>query len=104
MRFPRSLVGNPPTVIVIARHVIVSGNVQGVFFRDTTQSRAREHGVQGWVRNREDGTVEAVFEGSVAAVTEMLEFCEHGPERADVNGVEVTEREPEGHVGFEVRR
>ena len=85
------------------RRVVVSGRVQGVFFRDTTRRRAEAAGVAGWVRNTADGTVEAVFEGEPAAVDEMVEFCRRGPGRAEVAGIDVEEEQPEGLSGFEVR-
>lgn len=86
------------------RHVIVSGRVHGVFFRDTTRREAERLGVDGWVRNRDDGTVEAVFEGPLAAIEAMLDFCRRGPERADVDRIEVAVTQPlEGLTGFEVR-
>lgn len=82
---------------------MVSGRVQGVFFRDTTRRRAEAAGVSGWVDNRSDGAVEAVFEGEEAAVDELVEFCQRGPSRAEVAAVEVTDEEPEGLTGFQVR-
>lgn len=85
-------------------HVFIAGKVQGVFFRATTREKARDLGVSGWVRNLEDGRVEAVFEGEPEAVEEMLEFCHEGPEAARVEEVEVQEEEPEGLEGFSVRR
>ncbi len=85
------------------RRVIVRGRVQGVFFRDTTRRRAEAVGVAGWIRNAPDGTVEAVFEGEPPAVEEMVEFCRRGPGRAEVSSVEVTDEEPEGLSGFEIR-
>jgi acylphosphatase len=88
---------------VTRKRVIVTGRVQGVFFRDTTRRRAESAGVSGWVRNREDGAVEAVFEGRPAAVDEMVDFCRRGPGRAEVAAVEVMEEEPEGIEGFRVR-
>ena len=84
------------------RRVIVSGRVQGVFFRDTTRQRAASAGVAGWVRNREDGAVEAVFEGEPGAVDALVEFSRRGPSRAEVDSVEVIEEEPEGLEGFRV--
>ena len=87
----------------IRRHVIVSGRVQGVFFRGTTQDEARARGVDGWVRNRWDGKVEAVFEGAPAAVDAMLAFCRRGPRWARVDALEVTEEPPEALRGFEIR-
>ncbi len=89
---------------IVRRHVIVSGRVQGVFFRDSTQREARRLGVAGWVRNLDDGTVEAVFEGESSAVESMLGFCRRGPERARVEEVVVDADQPlEGLQGFAVR-
>jgi len=83
--------------------VVVHGDVQGVFFRDATRSEADSQGVAGWVTNRDDGAVEAVFEGESGAVQAMVDFCRSGPSKADVENVEVEEQEPEGGSGFEVR-
>jgi acylphosphatase len=83
--------------------VVVRGRVQGVFFRDTARRRADAAGVAGWVSNRPDGAVEAVFEGDPEAVDQLVEFCRRGPSRADVDSVDVVEEEPEGLSGFEVR-
>jgi acylphosphatase len=88
---------------VIRRRVIVRGRVQGVFFRDTTRRRAAEAGVSGWVTNRADGAVEAVFEGDADAVERMVRFASEGPRGATVAEVEVSEEEPEGLSGFEIR-
>ncbi len=85
------------------RRVTVSGNVQGVFFRDSTQEEAERQGVSGWVRNTSGGAVEAVFEGSADDVDALVDFCRGGPSSADVDDVEVAEEEPEGLSGFEVR-
>jgi acylphosphatase len=87
----------------IRRRVVVHGRVQGVFFRDSTEREASRRGVAGWVRNRDDGAVEAVFEGSADDVCALLEFCEGGPSSADVERTETSEEEPEGLSGFEVR-
>ena len=87
----------------VRRRVVVSGNVQGVFFRDSTEKEARSRGVAGWVRNCPDGTVEALFEGDPEAVDALVEFCRSGPSRADVADVDVSEEEPEGLDSFEVR-
>ena len=88
---------------MIRRRVVVHGRVQGVFFRDTLRRLALEQGVAGWVRNREDGTVEAVFEGEPEAVEAVVSFMRSGPSSADVEDVEVNEEEPEGLTGFSVR-
>jgi acylphosphatase len=88
---------------VIRRRVVAHGRVQGVFFRDSTQREAEEAGVAGWVTNRSDGAVEAVFEGDDAAVERMVEFARGGPGHADVADLEVHDEEPEGLSSFEVR-
>ena len=85
------------------RQVVVSGRVQGVFFRDSVRRHALDRSVGGWVRNCEDGTVEAVFEGDAESVEALVAFCRTGPEDAVVEGVEVTEDEPQGERGFRVR-
>ena len=81
----------------------MQGRVQGVFFRDTTRSRAESVGVSGWVTNRPDGAVEAVFEGEPDAVEQLVAFCRRGPSRAQVGSVEVIDEEPEGLLKFQVR-
>jgi acylphosphatase len=87
----------------VRRRVVVEGQVQGVFFRDATRREARRRGVAGWVRNRPDGAVEAVFEGDPEAVAAMVDFCERGPRGADVAGVETSDEPVEGVSGFDVR-
>ena len=87
---------------MIRRRVTIHGRVQGVFFRDSLRRLAREHGVAGAVRNRDDGTVEAAFEGGEEAVEAVVRFAHVGPERARVERVEVEVEEPQGAKGFEV--
>jgi acylphosphatase len=87
----------------VRRRVVVHGYVQGVFFRDTTRREARRRGVAGWVSNRADGAVEAVFEGEPVAVEEMVRFCERGPRGADVARMETSEERVEGLSGFVIR-
>jgi acylphosphatase len=77
--------------------------VQGVFFRDSVRRRAQDAGVGGWVENRPDGAVEAVFEGAADAVGRMVEFCRHGPPQAEVRDVECFDEAPEGISGFSLR-
>ncbi|WP_254837556.1 acylphosphatase [Natronomonas marina] len=84
-------------------HVFVSGTVQGVYYRANTRDTAREKGVDGWVRNLDDGRVEAVFEGDAAAVEAMVEWCHTGSQRAVVEDVEVEYTDPKGESGFEIR-
>jgi acylphosphatase len=88
---------------VIRIRVLISGRVQGVFFRGTCQGVARQHGVSGWVRNLPDGTVEAVFEGPAEGVRRLVEWSGTGPRDAVVEDIRVDEEPPEGISGFEVR-
>lgn len=88
---------------MIRRHVIVHGEVQGVVFRDSCRRRALDHGVRGWIRNRADGSVEAVFEGDDAAVTALCGWCESGPPAARVAGVEITPEPLGQETGFRIR-
>jgi len=83
--------------------VVVQGEVQGVFFRDTVRSAAADNGVAGWVRNHPNGSVEAVLEGTEDAVNAVVAVCRKGPPSARVGEVELTAEEPEGLEGFEVR-
>jgi acylphosphatase len=84
-------------------HVYVSGRVQGVAYRANTRETVRDYDVEGWVRNLDDGRVEAVFEGPRADVEEMVEWCETGSPAARVDDVEVEYSEPKGASGFRVR-
>ena len=88
---------------VIRRRVVVSGDVQGVYFRDTCRRVATAEHVRGWVRNLPDGSVEAAFEGSPDAVVRMVEWARHGPRTALVDSVEEFDEEPEHLSGFEIR-
>ena len=92
-----------PSDAVIRRRLIVHGRVQGVWFRGATERQARALGVAGWVRNRPDGTVEAVFEGGAGAVAQAVAYCKQGPPGARVERVESSDETPEGLVEFEVR-
>jgi acylphosphatase len=83
--------------------VIVSGRVQGVFFRDTCRSVARSLGLAGWVRNRDDGTVEVVAEGSRENVGALVDWCREGPPRASVVDLDIIDESPVGERGFEIR-
>jgi acylphosphatase len=87
----------------VRRRVVVEGHVQGVFFRDSARREATRRGVAGWVCNRGDGAVEAVFEGQPDAVDALVEFCRSGPRGAAVEDVSVVEEPVEGLGGFDVR-
>lgn len=84
-----------------SKHIVVHGQVQGVFFRQGAQDAAGEYGVAGWVRNRDDGTVEMVVEGEDDAVERMLAWAREGSPQARVRDVEVTDTEPQGLRSFE---
>jgi acylphosphatase len=87
---------------MVRRRVTVHGRVQGVFFRDTVRRRAQQREVGGWVRNRPDGAVEAVFEGAEDEVDSMVRFCQEGPRGAEVERAEVSEETPEGLREFRI--
>ena len=87
----------------VRRRVVVRGQVQGVFFRDTCRRKAESRGVAGWVTNRPDGAVEAVFEGDPDAVQAMVDWAARGPRGADVDSADDVSEEPEGLSGFEIR-
>jgi acylphosphatase len=83
--------------------MVVRGRVQGVSFRAATRERARSRGVAGWVRNRPDGGVEAVFEGSEEAVRSLVDWCRRGPAGAVVESVQVEWEQSRGENGFAIR-
>lgn len=78
----------------VRAHVVIKGRVQGVFFRVETQKAAERIGVRGWVRNKSDGTVEAVFEGPASMVKQALEWCHKGSPMSQVTDVEVEYETP----------
>ena len=87
----------------VARRVVVHGRVQGVFFRDSARELARSRGLAGWVTNRDDGAVEALFEGDPDAVEAAVAWCREGPRDAVVERVDVEDAAAEGLSGFQVR-
>jgi acylphosphatase len=87
---------------MIRRRVLVSGQVQGVGFRDGCRREAERHGVAGWVRNTLGGQVEAVFEGDPDAVNALVNWAQRGPRSARVTGVDVQDEAPQGEIGFRV--
>jgi len=88
--------------MTVRKRVRAHGQVQGVFFRDSVRRAAAAGGVAGWAANREDGTVEAVFEGAPEAVERLVELCRSGPGHADVSRLDVQDEDPEGLQGFRV--
>jgi acylphosphatase len=87
----------------VRRRVVVRGRVQGVWYRDSCQQVAVAERVDGWVRNRADGAVEAVLEGPPGAVERVVAWMREGPPRARVTSVDVTTEEPAGERGFRIR-
>jgi acylphosphatase len=95
--------GRSDPIEAIRVRVVVSGRVQGVWFRDSCREEARALGVRGFVRNRADGAVEAEFEGPEAAVERMIAWCHTGPPRARVDVVNTERIATIGEPGFRVR-
>jgi acylphosphatase len=89
--------------MTVRRRVIAHGRVHGVGFRASVARIAQTRDVAGWARNRPDGTVEIVLEGSPESVDSVVRFCGDGPRSASVTRVETSTEQPEGLVGFEVR-
>ncbi len=87
----------------ITRHVRISGYVQGVFYRVWARQKANELALSGWVRNRLDGTVEAVISGSLEDVNSFIEACRTGPQFARVDGVEAEIYDGHMENGFRMR-
>ncbi len=87
---------------VVRRHLIVSGRVQGVFYRETLRRMAVERGIAGYARNTRDG-LEAVLEGPRPVVDELVKWCRKGPPHAVVIHVQVEEEQPAGETDFRVR-
>jgi len=73
----------------VNKHVIISGRVQGVFFRASTKQKAEQLGITGWVRNTSDGKVEAIFQGGENKVKEMIDWCYHGPPLSRIDNIEI---------------
>ncbi len=87
---------------LVRRRVVVRGRVQGVSFRDTCRGEARTRRVAGWVTNRPDGSVEAVFEGPAELVAQMVAWAGHGPRHARVTEIFVLDVPPVGDDGFRI--
>jgi acylphosphatase len=88
----------------VARHVRVTGHVQGVFYRAWAQGQARELGISGWIRNCSDGSVEAHLQGEENDVERMVGRLRTGPANARVDNLEVEDSDPENTGRFELRR
>ncbi len=88
---------------VVARHLLITGRVQGVSYRATACAEAERLGLAGWVRNRRDGSVEAVVSGPAEVVERFIEWARRGPPAARVDGVAVTAAAPSADAGFDMR-
>jgi acylphosphatase len=88
---------------LVRYRVLVSGRVQGVFFRDACRRLAQENGLSGWVRNLPDGRVEAVFEGSPENVARLVDWSRHGPRLAQVENIQIYSEPPAGLPDFQIR-
>ena len=88
--------------MTVRKRILVSGRVQGVFFRDTCRRVAREAGVAGSARNLDDGRVEVIAEGDQHAVAEVIEWCRGGTDYAHVTSVDIADEEPEGLTDFSI--
>lgn len=89
--------------LTVRRRLLISGRVQGVYFRDSTCVQAIAQNVNGWVRNLPDGRVEAVLEGENAAIERIIDWCHSGPPNSRVVGVEIIEEPVSGESGFMIR-
>ncbi|HCC68886.1 MAG TPA: acylphosphatase [Nitrospiraceae bacterium] len=88
----------------VRAHLLINGDVQGVYFRANTRNKAQSLGISGWVRNLPDGKVEAVFEGPKVMVEEVVKWCHEGPPGARVTGVDVRWLEYKGEfMSFDIR-
>jgi acylphosphatase len=87
---------------VVRARAVITGRVQGVFYRASCRDEAAALGLAGWVRNNPDGSVEAEFEGPEADVLKILEWCRRGPPTAGVDRVTVTWDAPRGERGFHI--
>lgn len=86
----------------VRRHLWIAGRVQGVWFRESCRRQAAALGVAGWIRNQDDGRVEAAFEGDATAVAAIVEWCRQGPPRAEVTELQVVDEPPVGEGSFSV--
>ncbi len=84
-------------------HLIISGRVQGVFFRDNTRRKAKELGLTGYAKNLPDGTVEVVAEGNENKIEEFVGFIREGPGIAKIEGIKIKHKEPENFDGFDIK-
>lgn len=87
-----------------AKRIKVTGKVQGVYFRASTQAQAKQLGIKGWCKNEPDGSVLIIAEGSDENLNVLVSWCHHGPSNASVEKVLVESIEASGFDGFEIKR
>jgi len=85
-------------------HLMISGTVQGVFYRASAREKAEALGLSGWIKNTTDGQVEATVSGTDEAVAQFIDWCRQGPPRAQVTSVQATTKPDQGFSGFQVLR
>lgn len=88
--------------MAVRRRILVTGRVQGVFFRDSCRREAERLGLAGVARNLPDGRVEVITEGDEQAVDKLVQWCREGPSHADVDSVETSDEEIQGESGFSI--
>jgi acylphosphatase len=86
------------------KHLLIKGKVQGVFYRASAKEAAEKLGVSGWIRNTDEGAVEAMASGTEAQVQEFIRWCWQGPARAEVKQVAVQDMSDEQFTGFRILR
>lgn len=86
--------------MIVRKRALVTGRVQGVFYRDTCRKKAEQRGVAGSAENLPDGSVEVFLEGEESAVADVIEWCRRGTAQSAVESVEVTDEEPQNASGF----
>jgi acylphosphatase len=84
-------------------HLVIKGKVQGVFYRATAKQTAKKYGITGWIRNTEEGNVEALVSGDKRSLDQFIDWCKKGPSNAKVDEVTVSQRGFAGFNTFEIR-
>jgi len=85
-------------------HLVIKGNVQGVYYRASAKEKANELGVKGWIKNSRGGHVEAIASGNKEQLEKFIEWCRQGPKHAEVSDIVVTKREEENFNDFSIKK
>ena len=86
------------------KHLKILGKVQGVFYRASAKKKAEELEISGWIKNASDGSVEAMITGSDQQISNYIQWCKSGPDKANVEDVQVTDQELEQFHSFKIKR